>query len=597
MRLSQEIFNKRLQFPGSIVLLLLLTSGCNLTTSFQADNIESKKPVLVGKVSSQAADQIWVHPSSLERTIGASGHHNILSDYHEVYDVPGNWNEIATNSQVFGMFQEAMMVMKLDDPAGQGALAQSLKTRGLKVNIEAGGLRGLGTEQCGTNSANAEFEAEKSMYTHWKSLAGGSAPLDYITTDNAIMFAFHKGFARQNNMVPCPLPIETVVDLYVDYVYKMQATFPGVSIGFTEGLGAFSLIGLDNVYYKSTDPTNINIDFETLIKLITTKATQRGITINHFIIDFADGVTNDATAYPNSHYIVGGHDYGRILGAQAIAKKYGLKVGIYPNWVFATSNADAKIKSMNFRREYAQMGGRADFYNFEFWQQYPDKLGAEHDEISSTWNTIRDLIRDLKNSGTLSGCQPLTFKGATLSSSTVGPSGVFTLSCDYGQVDSFIFPLAQGGQCAFAGIAGTSAQFRCTAPATPGTYSASCVHGANTSANTCAQTNAVGSVTVASSAPVCQPLVFKGGSVSSATVAPGAVFSLSCDYGQTDSFIYPSAEGAQCSFAGITGTAAKFNCTASRTQGTYPVGCSHGLNVAAKTCAQINSLGSIKVSL
>ncbi len=84
---------------------------------------------------------------------------------------------------------------------------------------------------------------------------------------------------------PCLLSLEQVIDLYVDYCFRMKAAFPGVSIGFTEELRAFNLIGLDGAVYPSSDPTNINMDFETVIRLVTAKAAKRGVTIDYFVLD------------------------------------------------------------------------------------------------------------------------------------------------------------------------------------------------------------------------------------------------------------------------------------------------------------------------
>ncbi len=88
-------------------------------------------------------------PRSLQSEIGSSGHHNTLPDYHEIYDRLGNWNEIAKYTQVFGLLQDATQVMKMDDANGMNSLAEGLKKRGLKITIEAGGLRPTSNEQCG----------------------------------------------------------------------------------------------------------------------------------------------------------------------------------------------------------------------------------------------------------------------------------------------------------------------------------------------------------------------------------------------------------------------------------------------------------------
>lgn len=539
--------------------------------------------------SPSPSDKIWVGPRALEENIGSSGHRNILSDYHEIYTQPNNWNEVASNSQVFDLFQEALMVMKLDSPASMNSLAQSIKLRKLKVNIETGGLRPSANEQCGTASANLEFENEKAIFSYWKSMANGSAPLDYLTTDNAIFFSMNKRYGGAN---PCRLSLSQVVDLYITNAVKMKSAFPGISIGLTEGLGAFNLIGLDGTQYVSTDPDNINLNFEELIKLITSKAKKNGIKIDYFVIDYADSVSYDASHYPSSLYISEGNDYGRILAAEAIAKKYGLRVGLFANWIKAKSALEAKTKSIDFRRQYTQVGGKADFYNFEFWQSIPDKLGTESDEQSNVWNTLRDLIRDLKNISN-QACSALNFRGGSVSKSNLNIGEDFLMSCDYGVVDSFIYPKVQGSQCSFLGISGTVANFKCPAPMNSGNYQVDCIHARNASMKTCAAKNALGTITVTDS---CTKLPLKAGTVSTRTVSPSGSFSITCDYGQMDNFTYPSAQGSTCQFNGHSGTAAKFTCTASATPGSYAVGCIHAGNLEAKICSQNNSLGVINVN-
>ena len=115
-------------------------------------------------------------------------------------------------------------------------------------------------------------------------------------------------------------------------------------------------------------------------------------------------------------------------------------------------------------------------------------------------------------------CIPHAFVPAT---STVSPNSAkvndpLSTTCDYGIagidcIDSYVGP----NQCLWSGWDGTKAQFSCTAPATPGTYTHVCKLNPTRASNCCSQTNNNGSVTVTANTLTVVPAGSGSGKVTS----------------------------------------------------------------------------------
>gem|GEM_PF-3299578 len=107
----------------------------------------------------------------------------------------------------------------------------------------------------------------------------------------------------------------------------------------------------------------------------------------------------------------------------------------------------------------------------------------------------------------VASCVSLTFNPATsgFSANPVNVNEHFFAYCDYGKiVDSIWFDSTSGVSCSWSGnthtghngFYGTAAEFDCTAPATAGSYAFVCGLHSGTPANTCPQSNSIGSITV-----------------------------------------------------------------------------------------------------
>ncbi len=555
---------------------------------------------------------IWVGPNMLRPDLPGRP---LVKDYMDVYKQPQNWKKIADHANVFSFFQEGIMKIIYQTPSELDGLMRIVNQRNLKVNIETGGLRPNSNEQCGVLSAQQELDSELSMIQNVLKSDGGKGHVDFITTDNAFSFSLNKSYAR--GLKACDLSIDELIELYINYCVKIKSLIPGVSIGLTEGLGAFKLAGLDGITYRSTVPDSIEIDFENFLSKLSQMAKKKNITIDYFVIDYADGVGYDASAYPLSRYITNGHNYGRIIGAERLLRKYGFKVGFFSNWFFSNSSSEANKLILNFQNEYLGAGGHPDFINFEFWQTYPDFLGSENDNLSSTWNIIKNLIVALRGlespvsspivnpepsslplpaqSTPASQCISSNLKNMTVSKQSLFSGESFDISCDYGVVDNYTY--VTGAACVFNGFNETQAKFNCAAPNQAGRIEVSCVRGVNPHLNNCLSYDGHKEITVSTStlsSPItCVKEVLRFGSVSKTVLSSGETFDVSCDYGVADSYTYVNI--STCEFVGFELTKAQFKCAAPQSVGRYDVSCIRGASPVLNSCIQKNFIDRIVV--
>lgn len=93
-------------------------------------------------------------------------------------------------------------------------------------------------------------------------------------------------------------------------------------------------------------------------------------------------------------------------------------------------------------------------------------------------------------------CYPLNFLGGSLPIKKVVAGAKFTVHCNYGKIVDSIVPTVGGNRCVGVAFNGTSAQFSCTAPSTPGTLAVGCKLVDGTPSKTCGQTNPIGTLTI-----------------------------------------------------------------------------------------------------
>lgn len=92
-------------------------------------------------------------------------------------------------------------------------------------------------------------------------------------------------------------------------------------------------------------------------------------------------------------------------------------------------------------------------------------------------------------------CKSLTFKGGSISPTTVSTGGSYTMSCDYGAVVDCVTITPPSGSCVWTGFEGTAAKFSCIAGTSTGTFTG-CCKTFSTPTNCCPYQNSAGSLTV-----------------------------------------------------------------------------------------------------
>ena len=93
----------------------------------------------------------------------------------------------------------------------------------------------------------------------------------------------------------------------------------------------------------------------------------------------------------------------------------------------------------------------------------------------------------------------------------------------------------------------------------------------------------------------CKALTYRGGTITPNSVMPGGNYVMSCDFGEVLDCIAPTPPSGNCSFNGVNGTAAVFNCKAGTTLGTFTGYCST-FPTATNACPYKNTAGNLTVS-
>ncbi len=96
--------------------------------------------------------------------------------------------------------------------------------------------------------------------------------------------------------------------------------------------------------------------------------------------------------------------------------------------------------------------------------------------------------------------------------------------------------------------------------------------------------------------PACANRSLVSSSVSPTSIAIGGSYTVSCDYGVTTNAINPVVGSGSCVFQSFSGTAARFNCTAGSTIGTFSNSCVLSNTAPDYYCARTDPIASLTVS-
>jgi hypothetical protein len=68
----------------------------------------------------------------------------------------------------------------------------------------------------------------------------------------------------------------------------------------TDAIGAFSLTGLDGTAYPPTVGSLPQVTFTAFLGAVLSRAHNRGVDVDEFVIDFMDAIESEAATHPTS---------------------------------------------------------------------------------------------------------------------------------------------------------------------------------------------------------------------------------------------------------------------------------------------------------
>lgn len=334
-------------------------------------------------VAEPAPPTIWIGPKTF--TSGRS----VRPDFFPVLCDANAWPTVLGRTQVFKSY-----IMLLPDIAVPGnaapessdeqltKLAELLKSRGLKVAFEVGGLR-QGPELPGEHWGRDFAESELRWLRRWKKCGGA---LDYLTTDHAIMMNIGSCHVQPDQHRDCGLTLAQTLEQLMDYFVAVRAEFPDTKLGCIESLGFFHVNGPDGHEYQRTVKALPVWHFEDYVDLLLAAMARRGLTLDHFHIDYGyEGVHNDGRRAGTEF------DYGRLLAIERYVQSKGVRAGVIVNAFHdrkvanpdpETADREACEHTKQFLGGYLASGGQAEDLILQTWQPYPDHTGPETDPLS-----------------------------------------------------------------------------------------------------------------------------------------------------------------------------------------------------------------------
>jgi hypothetical protein len=290
-------------------------------------------------------------------------------------------------------------------------LVSMVDTGGLEFNVEVGGLRpwcilvenpsnpapynpcevsGFDWDNFGEDTADGEIP----KLLRWTD-AGGV--VDSITADHPIMRSWSGPSTPPNLPSGDNAELEYYVNELLDYFEAIEDEFSGLSLqvprfGIIESLGYFDVYAPGKTYSHLV-PEIDGLDFEVYIETLMTEAATRGVTIDHFDIDFTFGKYGAGVGDTcEEEDLV---DYGPILAAIEICRENGLEVGLTftdcgsVDCEGAALDLGARKRAVRYANEFLQLE-QPDRALVQAWLPNPSVTGPE-----STANTFFDMAGEI----------------------------------------------------------------------------------------------------------------------------------------------------------------------------------------------------------
>lgn len=347
---------------------------------------------------------VWYGPNPFQHTTSLrSGHSRDLRArpdfYPNVLQPAMSWPDLAKRTGVFKIFLD-MLYTGISTDAQLIGLIGVVQQQGLRTGIEVGGAR-WGAGRCNLTTALAYATIEQRDVARWLSLGGR---IDSLSTDHADVWNVRGG---SGPLCEPPIPMADRIEV-VAQVFASWRRFLGAeaSLGFIESLGFWDIEGPDGKSYKNTEPAVFSkIDgwiprLEDVTSRLLDAAKRHNPVpgtplLDHYLIDYGlEGVEYDTHTYGPSP--TGGLNYGRVLGAEAIMHRHGLRTGVMMNAfadrslncsaAFARCSASAALRTLEYTQGYMRLPSRlSEHAVLEQWQPHPNTTGPASLPYSGMW--------------------------------------------------------------------------------------------------------------------------------------------------------------------------------------------------------------------
>lgn len=388
-----------------IVFLEMLFLGQNcaqIDGSFQSLDQSVNGNFSQGTFSSRVgqSDQIWLGPMPFGQDDESRGWPvpTLRSGYPQILERFDPRLQVESKAGVFKLY---VMILPTEVSSDQELkeLIQSIEQRRMLVAVEVGGFRT--SQHCGRGAGLAAAKEEFKLLNRWIDLGGR---IDFLSTDHSIMSSMATPMLGEGlGGTRCQMSLDAVIREQIEYIAYAQRQLPNARIGVIESLGYFNFTSPQRLIpeltktYETSDPRLPGWDLAEILTSIQGGLRDRGVTLDHFHIDYSlEGVEHDGRAPGGMR--IGSNDFGRIALATRIAQNLGLRVGVIVN-ADGTSSRQASDRTLQYFEELRQWNGlRYDHVVLQTWFNYPASVGSGAEPHSAV-GLMQSLLHRLSGAG------------------------------------------------------------------------------------------------------------------------------------------------------------------------------------------------------
>ncbi len=281
----------------------------------------------------QNQKRFWMSPAS------------VRADFWTMFEPNTSWDTLRSRIDVFSIHVNAFGVR---DTAKMWGAATMLRNAGVKVNIEAGGLRPF--SGCDSLAGERHAQLELSQMQRWLQRGG---EIHFVTMDSPINTMILNGDPSGT----CNWTVQRAANEMVDYMKAVRAQIPGVVFALVEPVPWYSV---------GSFPPHPGNNYGDLLKTLDTVLTviaQRGETLGIFHSD-------SPYEYGQNSFTKG---WKKIKAVEDWLHARGIRHGRIHNSQEGGFTSDSLFfeRTLDSRRQYKAVGGDEDEIEVWCWYAHP----------------------------------------------------------------------------------------------------------------------------------------------------------------------------------------------------------------------------------